>query len=104
MWDIPTLRDQEDQTLAKTKIVQAPTPERGYYVATTKNTDLSQRDTLEETMINLATVLGIKQIHKALTARQSYIYEVQHAGFGSYQSASNTILELSRAVAKKLAP
>lgn len=52
-------------------------------------------------MINLATALGAKEIHKALTDRFSYIYEVQYPGLGSFQSASNTILELSRAVANK---
>lgn len=87
--------------MPKTKIITAPRPGSGSYSATIKNTGLSQRETLEETMINLATSLGIKVIHKALTARDSYIYEVQHLGFGSFQSASNTILELSRAVAKR---
>jgi hypothetical protein len=87
--------------MRKTEIITAPSPQSGYYAGTIKNTGLSQRDTLEETMINLATALGVKDIHKALTARLSYIYEVQHPGFGSFQSASNTILELSRAVASK---
>ncbi|WP_212625103.1 hypothetical protein [Pseudomonas sp. PP3] len=87
--------------MPKTKIIEAPKPSCGFYGATTKNTGLNQRETLEEIMINLATSLGIKVIHKALTARDSYIYEAQHPGFGSFQSASNTILELSRALAKK---
>ena len=87
--------------MRKTKIITAPLPQSGHYSATIKNTGLSQRETLEETMINLASALGVKEIHKALTARYSYIYEVQHSGFGSFQSASNTILELSRAVVSK---
>ena len=87
--------------MRKTKIITAPRPSSGSYGATIKNTGLSQRETLEETMINLGTALGVKEIHKALTARDSYIYEVKLPGFGSFQSASNTILELSRAVVRK---
>lgn len=87
--------------MRKTKIITAPRPSSGSYCGTIKNTGISQRETLEEIMINLATALGAKEIHKALTARYNYIYEVQHPEFGSFQSASNTILELSRAVVKK---
>jgi hypothetical protein len=87
--------------MAKAKIVEAPKPSSGYYGATTKNTGLSQRDTLEEVLINLATAVGAKVIHRAMTARFSYIYEVQHPGFTSFQSATNTILELSRALATR---
>lgn len=36
-------------------------------------------------MINLATSLGIKVIHKALTARDSYIYEAQHPGLAAFK-------------------
>ncbi|WP_204127644.1 hypothetical protein [Pseudomonas ogarae] len=90
--------------MAKAKIVKAPIPQCGFYGATIKNTRLDQRSTLEETMINLATALGMPVIHKALTGRDSYIYEPQGKGFYySYQSASNTILELSRDVALKAA-
>ncbi|MGV2464398.1 UNVERIFIED_CONTAM: hypothetical protein QO022_38515, partial [Pseudomonas aeruginosa] len=85
--------------MAKAKIIQAPKPQNGFYVGTTKNTGLSQRESLEEIMINLATALGVNEIHKALTARDSYIYEPQKKGlYFSYQSATNTILDLSRKV------
>ncbi|MFU6944659.1 hypothetical protein ACM76E_30715, partial [Pseudomonas aeruginosa] len=85
--------------MAKAKIIQAPKPQDGFYVGTTKNTGLSQRESLEEIMINLATALGVNEIHKALTARDSYIYEPQKKGlYFSYQSATNTILDLSRKV------
>jgi hypothetical protein len=100
LWDIPKLLIGE-RMMAKAKILPAPSPSNGYYGATTKNTGLDQRETLEEIMINLATSLGIQVIYKALTARFSYIYEVQSPSFSGFQSASNTILELSRAVAKK---
>ncbi|HGY9625411.1 hypothetical protein D3C76_862950 [compost metagenome] len=90
--------------MAKTKIVRAPKPDCGFYGGTIKNTGLDQRATLEEIMVNLATVLGIKEIYKADTARGSTIYEPQGKGFFySYQSASNTILDLSRDVAKRAA-
>lgn len=90
--------------MAKTTIVQAPKPQNGFYGGTIKNTGLDQRETLEEIMVNLATALGIKEIYKAGTARGSTIYEPQGKGFFySYQSASNTILELSRDVAKRVA-
>lgn len=90
--------------MAKAKIVKAPIPQCGFYGATIKNTRLDQRSTLEETMINLATALGVPLIYKALTGRDSYIYEPQGKGYYySYQSASNTILELSRDVALKAA-
>lgn len=90
--------------MAKTKIVQAPKPQNGFYGGTIKNTRLDQRETLEETMVNLATALGIKEIYKADTARGNTIYEPQGNGFVySYQSASNTILELSRDIAKRAA-
>jgi len=90
--------------MAKTKIVRAPKPDCGFYGGTIKNTGLDQRATLEEIMVNLATALGIKEIYKADTARGNTIYEPQGKGFFySYQSASNTILELSRDVAKRAA-
>ncbi|ARC79598.1 hypothetical protein ACSEPM_08075 [Pseudomonas aeruginosa] len=87
--------------MRKATIVTAPVPERGYYTATIANTGLSQRDSLEEIMLNLASVLGITEIHKALTAGSSYIYEPQGKAVGhyfAYQSATNTILDLSRKV------
>lgn len=55
-------------------------------------------------MVNLATVLSMTEIFKAETARGSTIYEPQGKGFHySYQSASNTILELSRHIAQNTA-
>jgi hypothetical protein len=56
---------------------------------------------LEEIMLNLATLAGAKVIHKVASARSGYFYEVQGPGFGSYQSASNTILELSRFLCRR---
>ena len=85
----------------KAKILTAPPTGLGFIPTTTKNTGISQRQTLEETMINLATSIGVKEIYKTLSARGAYFYQVQAKGFSSYQSASNTILELSQHIAAK---
>lgn len=82
--------------MVRAQIIKAPTTNQGWFGATTKNTDLSQRDTLEEIIINLATALEIKNVHKRQNSRGSYFYEVQASGFTGFQSASNTILALSR--------
>ncbi|MCW0217035.1 MAG: hypothetical protein OJI67_01820 [Prosthecobacter sp.] len=86
--------------MALAKIVKAPSTGRGYFITTTKNTAISQRETLEEVIVNLATALGVEVIHKQLGSRGAFFYEVQASGFTSFQSASNTILELSRRLAK----
>ncbi|MCK4944788.1 MAG: hypothetical protein KAS59_00815 [Alphaproteobacteria bacterium] len=71
----------------------------GYFIGTsTKNTSLSQPETLEEIMINLSTYLGVKEIHKQTSARDATFYEPQEPLVFSYQSASNTLLELSRKI------
>jgi hypothetical protein len=79
----------------RAKIVQPPRGDSGFS-ATTKNTDLNQRETLEEALLNLATLAGSEVVHKRQNARGTFFYEVQGRGFPSYQSATNTILELSR--------
>lgn len=68
----------------------------GTYGATTENTRISQRDKLEETIVNLATFLSAKVVKRAMILDGSYIYSVDDY---SYQSASNTILHLSRRIA-----
>ena len=90
--------------MALCKIVKAPSSNRGYFVTTTKNTLIPQRTTLEEIIINLASALGIEIIHKQESSRNAYFYEVQGKGFGGYQSATNTILELSRKLANNPIP
>jgi hypothetical protein len=78
------------RTARKAKIVDI---KQAVYGATTANTHIRQRDKLEETMVNLATFLGAKVVKRARILDGSYIYSVD--GY-SYQSASNTILQLSR--------
>ncbi|MET4032089.1 hypothetical protein ABIB94_006827 [Bradyrhizobium sp. JR7.2] len=80
-------------TNRRAKIVDA---KEGIYGATIENTGIRQRDKLEEAIVNLATVLGAKIIKRGFTARGSYIYSVDEY---PYQSASNTILHLSRKIA-----
>lgn len=84
------------------RIVQAPITDP--FVSTVANTELSQRDTLEEVIVNLATVLGIGLVYKRRDKRLSTFYRPvsnDRIRCFSYQSASNTILSLSREIADK---
>lgn len=85
--------------MAIAKIVHAPKTDKGSFGTDTSNTDLSQRATLEEIIVNLATHLGIAEIYKQESARGSYFYSVQSTSLLGFQSASNTILQLSRKLA-----
>lgn len=87
--------------MKKAKIVQAPSNGSSYIGTSIKNTGLTQRATLEEVIINLATLIGAKEIYKTENSRGAYFYEVQAPNFKGFQSASNTILELSRALMNK---
>ncbi|WP_186083620.1 hypothetical protein [Burkholderia gladioli] len=72
------------------------------FITTTRNTGLSQRETLEETIVNLATLLGFKQIGWKKGARGGTFYKVMDEGtHQAYQSASNCILDLSRLLVKQ---
>ncbi|MBR8165589.1 hypothetical protein KDW98_31110 [Burkholderia vietnamiensis] len=71
-----------------------------FFVTTTKNTSQSQRDTLEEIIRNLAPLVGADTVHRRTGSRGGVFYQVQAKGFGAYESASNTILSLSRALRK----
>lgn len=90
---------QRESIMAKAKIISAPTNGDRTFLTTIKNTSISQRETLEEVIINLASALKIEVIHTNRNSRGSYFYEVQAKGFAGFQSASNTILELSRKLA-----
>ncbi|MFM0058551.1 hypothetical protein PQR64_23295 [Paraburkholderia phytofirmans] len=87
-----------------TKIIQAPATGARTFGTTVKNTGLSQRETVEETICNLSALLGVKTVHRRTSARGAVFYNVDIpgiAGLGLYQSASNTILELSRELLKR---
>ena len=60
----------------------------------TSNTGLSQRETLEAIMLNLAYLLDTGEIYKQTSARGAEFYCVGKRG--SYQSATNTILDMSK--------
>lgn len=78
------------------KIVDRPANGSRNFLTTTKNTDVSQRQALEEIICNLASCVGASEVYKAQGSRGGIYYEIQAPGFLGFQSATNTILELSR--------
>jgi hypothetical protein len=66
-----------------------------------RNTALSQRETLEAIMTNLAGVLGASEVHKRISSRGGKFYSPQDPLRLPYQSATNTILELSKIIASR---
>lgn len=60
----------------------------------TANTGLSQRETLEAIILNLASALEISEVSKCMSARGSEFYRAGPSG--NFQRASNTILEVSK--------
>jgi len=68
-------------------------PGSGEFLTLIKRTGISQRETLEGTIVNLCICLGIKTVHKKMSGRGGTFY--QPVGQIGYQSASNTILELT---------
>jgi hypothetical protein len=79
------------------KIVATPT---GQFWTTTKNTSLSQRETLERTLATLAALVGATIVYKQMDSRGGVFYRVQAQGFSLFQSATNTIFDLSQHLAK----
>lgn len=59
---------------------------------------MSQRETLESTILNLAAHLGIEEVFKITSARGADFYAPNIGGSPTYQSATNTIFELSHLV------
>ena len=84
----------------KARIVRAASNGRTFSTST-KNTGMSQRETLEAIMLNLADHLGIDEILKITSARGSDFYCPNTGGAAIYQSATNTILEMSQMVLKR---
>ena len=81
--------------MKKTIIDNAPSSPGEIFLTSTNHTDLSQRETLERTIINLGTCLGADVVYKKYGARGETYYALGDAPFCHYQSASNTILEMS---------
>jgi hypothetical protein len=79
------------------KIESAPS---GQFWTSTKNTSLSQRETLEKTLVTLAALVGAKVVYRQMDSRYGIFYEVQAPGFSGYQSATNIIYELTQHLAK----
>ncbi len=89
--------------MKRAKIVPGSSESHSLF-ATTKNTSQSQRETLEEIMLNLATYLHVPEIKRLTSARGVIFYSFrmpQEPFDMSYQSATNTILELSHALVKR---
>lgn len=63
------------------------------FSVSSKHTKVSQNEKLERTMKNLCYSLGIRTIDMKIDSRLNTYY--RPAGFMSYQSASNVILDLS---------
>lgn len=84
----------------KAQIVHATSDGRSFSTST-KNTNMSQRETLEEIMLNLADHLGIEEVFKKTSARGSHFYCPNRSRAALYQSATNTILEMSQLIRKR---
>jgi hypothetical protein len=59
---------------------------------------LSQRETLEAIILNLSEALNISEVHKITSARGAEFY--RPLGAVSFQSATNTIFDLSKMLRK----
>lgn len=78
--------------------VDAQAMQSGVYGATIKNTKVSQRDKLENTLLNLADALGIEKVSRLSTADSGMMYAMPGE---LLQSASNTILSMSERLAQQ---
>jgi hypothetical protein len=77
----------------------------GTFSTTTKNTGLSQRGTLEAIILNLADHLGVDEVYKITSSRGADYYRCPMTGGAStYQSATNTIFEMSKMLAGAYRP
>ena len=85
----------------KARIVCATSSGKSF-TTSTKCTGMNQRETLEAIILNLADHLGVEKLFKTTSARGSYFYCPDKGGALIYQSATNTILEMSRKMQKPL--
>ncbi|AKX50234.1 hypothetical protein AKN89_01055 [Thiopseudomonas alkaliphila] len=72
--------------------------ESGFY-ASRKYTDIPKREKHEIIMKNLCSFLGINTIQKVMDSRMNIYYKPN--GFSCYQSATNTIIELTEQIIDK---
>lgn len=80
--------------MKRAKLVQALHPSSGYFITTAANTGLSQRASLEQTLLNFATSLSAEVVETQKNARGAQFYRVEGAGLTAFQSGTNTILTL----------
>ena len=64
------------------------------FAAVTTKTKIPQRQKQEHAIVNLCTHLGITTIYKELDTQTNVYYMPEHNSF-DFQSASNTILQLT---------
>jgi hypothetical protein len=74
--------------------------ESGSFTLTTERTSISKKDKLELTMFNLCFCLKISKLYWVIGPREVKYFKPD--GDYSYQSASNTVLQLSEDLAKKI--
>jgi hypothetical protein len=79
------------------KIVDAGPSESGYISSTSDNRDLPARQKIEETIINLASVLGYKIVRRVTLRDGTTMYCVD----STFHRGANVILELSRLIVTK---
>lgn len=87
---------QQGMHMKPAKFFEA-SPVSGAFHSTKLNRDIPQRAKLEEAILNLAMALGVTHVERA-HAQSGTFYRV---GPDAFQSASNTILTLSRRVLAK---
>ena len=81
-----------------TKIVGRP-PSGKTIPTSTKRTSFGQRETLEAILLNLGSALGIQEIEKTTSARGADFYRPSNTT--TFQSATNTILDLSEILVER---
>jgi chromosome segregation ATPase len=79
----------------RVEIVDARPSSSGLIHSTRENRDISAREKIEETIVNIATALGCKTVTRAVIRDGTSMYSVDG---GIFQRGANTILDLSRSI------
>ena len=79
----------------RAKIIDAGPSSSGFIPSTRENREISARQKIEETIVNLATALGCKTVTRAVIRDGTSMYSVDG---GTFQRGANIILHLSRSV------
>ena len=76
-----------------------PRPESDNFAVVTTKTKIPQREKQEQTIKNLCSCLNIETVYKEYDTNTNVYYRPDSNSF-QYQSASNTILQLSEKLIK----